>query len=684
MPLAFLNPWLWLGALAVAAPIWLHLRRRQETNLQPFSAVRFLEDQPQPRRGPWRLRDALLFALRALALLLIAAAFAWPYLRGANTAPVKESRVYILDNTLSHQANGGFEHDRDRVLSELGKAGLDIQAAVVELTSTPRVVTAFGDDRQRAQQKVKALESSFERGPYLAAFRMANALLGNSLGEKKRIIFLGDSQENQWTENVNTPPFLRDVDVELSPPAATRLPNLSLAEPRVQRIFLGDKSLINFTVKLGHTGEATTAGIILRANGQVILNRDVDVEKQPQTILLQAQWEADPGAWLRGDAAVTGAPDALEGDNRVFFSLPPVVEGKVALLAQSPYLRLALSPEVMRGQWAARLVDPTRLEAEAAANPDSDVLCLESTYLQSTEGRKLLWRYLADGRGVLLLVNRLTPAIKECLHELGFEAEGTLTCKQGGERFQFVFSNHPIFHPFLSADYGNLMDIKVFRYVQLKATQALPLVFSENGAGLFFQGTREKGKLFVAAFGLDREHSSWPVHPSFIPFLDLALQTARAEDPTPTSFEPGEAGLVHLPAAAKVREVVLRGETGEMARAPVDQGRAELRMPRLPGLYDLTFEDSNHVEKVFSINPSPKESQLVYVDSPEAMRIWRLNQPAAGRSSPAPERARLSRTAILQQRLWWWMLLGVLGALLLETALAEWKGRQAKPSEAHL
>ena len=26
MPFSFLNPWLWLGALALAAPIWLHLR----------------------------------------------------------------------------------------------------------------------------------------------------------------------------------------------------------------------------------------------------------------------------------------------------------------------------------------------------------------------------------------------------------------------------------------------------------------------------------------------------------------------------------------------------------------------------------------------------------------------------------------------------------------------------------
>src|ERR1051325_8514255 len=100
MPFSFLNPWFWLAALAVAAPIWLHLRRKRETNLVRFTALRFLDDQPQPRQGPLRLRNLILLAVRMLALLALVAAFAWPYLRGIDAAPVKESLVYILDNTL--------------------------------------------------------------------------------------------------------------------------------------------------------------------------------------------------------------------------------------------------------------------------------------------------------------------------------------------------------------------------------------------------------------------------------------------------------------------------------------------------------------------------------------------------------------------------------------------------------
>jgi len=673
--LAFLNPWFWLGALALAAPIWLHLRRRQETNLLQFSALRFLDDEPVPRQSPFRLRNFLLFLLRTLALLSVIAAFAWPFLRNANTLPIKESRVYILDNTLSHQANDGFSHDRARLLSELSKAGANIQIAVVELAASPRTLVAFGDSRETAREKVGDLAPSYQRGSYLAAFRQANSLLANSLGAEKHIVLLGDNQENQWNETVSTQPFLRNVQVDLPKAATPLLPNLSVAEPRVQRVFLGDKSLVNFTAKLGHIGDIKTANIILRANGQTVFNRPIDLEKQPGSIMLQAQWEADPTLWLRGDVSVEGTPDALAADNRVYFSLPPVVEGKVTLLAQSHYLRIALSPEIMRGQWATRVLDPTKLSDELSANQDAEVLCIESNFLQSGDARKLLWRYLSNGRGVILLVNRVTPAITGCLRELGFEVEGTVNAgKDAPEKFEFILSNHPIFHPFLSPEYGNLMDIKVSKYTRLQSKQAMPLVFSTRGAGLFFQGTKLQGKLFVAAFGMDRESTSWPIHQTFIPFLDLALQTARADDPTPTTFEPGEVTMIQLPRNSPAREAVLRDESRELTRAPIEQGRAPVHLPDKPGLYTLAFDDSNQIQKVFSVNPPPKESELVFTQAPDAIKAWQINRPA---ETARISTANISQTAILHQRFWWWMVLGGIAALLLETLLAETKKVQA-------
>jgi hypothetical protein len=126
------------------------------------------------------------------------------------------------------------------------------------------------------------------------------------------------------------------------------------------------------------------------------------------------------------------------------------------------------------------------------------------------------------------------------------------------------------------------------------------------------------------------------------------------------------------------KEVVLRDERRVLSRAPVEQGRAQVRMPDKPGVYTLTYDDSTQAEKIFSVNPAPKESQLAYVDTPEALKVWQVNLPPGSGKATAAARGPLSLSGILQQRWWWWMVVVGLAALMLEMALAEAKARQAR------
>lgn len=660
--MSLLFPLALLGALAIAAPIWLHLRRRIDPRLVRFSTLRFLEDSPVAARQPMRLRDLLLFALRALAVVLLASAFAWPFIRKAQTVVIRESRVYILDNTFSHQANDAFIKARDRLAAEVASSKPDVQVAVIELNSQPRILAGFGDDRLTAQQRLKELQPSHQRGSYLAAFRQANTLLQNSLGEKRRIVFFGDHQENQWSEHLNTVPFLAAVELSLHPPSKTNAPNLSLSDAKLQRIFLGDKSIVNFSARLAHDGSARQAQFNLRANGHALLNKELKLDGKPEVITLQTQWEADPNRWIAGELAAEYAGDALPRDNKLFFVHPPVREGSVALLAQSAYLRLALSPEVMRGQWAARVIDPTKISAELAGEQDADVLCIESGYLQSPDARKLVWRYVTNGRGVILLANRLTPAVTGALRELGIEVDAPAESTQSGN-LAYAASGHPIFHPFRSPDYGNLAEVKVHRHVRLKAAQSVPLVFGDRGDALLFQSTRFPGKLLVAAFGFERDQTSWPLHLTFVPFLDLALQHCRSTTADPDMFEAGESAVFTFAQKDGVREVVLAG-----GRFPVTAGKAQVKMPDQPGVYELTADNSATVTRMVAVNPSPKESQLTYLRDPEAPRVWTVQKPSGRPAAYASAAAfALSRAEIFRQRWWWWLIVAGAAALALET-----------------
>ncbi|MCI0745584.1 MAG: BatA domain-containing protein [Verrucomicrobia subdivision 3 bacterium] len=658
--MSLLFPLALLGIAAIAAPLWLHLRRKTDPRLIRFSTLRFLQDSPSPERRPLRLRDILLFALRCLAVVALALAFAWPFVRESKPTIIRESRVYILDNTFSHQANDGVAKARDRIMREISSLGSDVQVAVVELAGAPIVLAGFGDDRLALEQKLRDLQPSHQRGSYLAAFRQANALLENSFGEKKRIIFQTDNQENQWTEHVHTAPFLQNTEVSISPPLA-KLANLSLAFPKLQRIFLGEKSIVTFSAKLSHDGSAPRTEVVLKADGQVLLSKTLDLERKPETVSLQTEWEADANRWISGELTAQYAGDALASDNTLYFTHPPVREGTVAVLAQSAYLRLALSPEVMRGHWGARMIDPAKISEQLASENDAEVLCIESGYLQSPDARKLVWRYLTNGRGVILAANRVSPAVAGALRELGIEADSPAEGKRSGN-LVYIASNHPIFHPFRSPDYGNLGEVKVHRHTRLRAAQGMPLVFGESGDVLLFQGTRFPGKLLVCSFGFEREQTSWPLHLTFIPFLDLALQHCRPTGEDGNNFECGETTTISLPQNSSAREVTVGG-----ARFAVNNATAQIRLPDKPGIYEVSFDSAAEPARRFSVNPPPRESQLGYVSNPEAPAIWTVpNEKGPVAQAGTVPASALSRTDIFRQHWWWWLALAGLVALVTE------------------
>lgn len=665
---SFLNPWMWLAIAGMAAPVWLHLKRKHETNLVKFSAVKFLLDQPEPSKTPLQLQNILLLILRVLALLLLISAFAWPFVRKKNNAIVSESRVYILDNTLSHQVDGGFQKDRDRLLSEISGAGQETQIAVVELTSMPRIVVNFGDDRESSKQRIKELEASCQRGSFLAAFRQANSLLVNSLGQRKRIIILTDNQMNQWSENEGAPPFLQDIEVEI-PKASTSLPvNISLSDPRVQRIFLGDKSLVNFMANLSNQGRVNNAEIVLRVNDQEILRKPINFPDEAGTTIVQAQWDSDPSLWIRGELSIESESDALAPDNKLYFSTPPVEEGRILLLAKSKYLRVALSPDVMKGRWVTRVIEPAQLGSETQ-DPNCDVLCIESDYLQSSHARQLLNRYLSSGKGVLLLMNRVTLLSNAVLKELGFEIDSakSIQIEPQPKHFNYYYGGHPIFQPFLSSDFGNLGEIKVYQHASFLKAQAVPLIYSETGDALFFESQKNAGKLYVSAFGFQKDQSNWPMLSTFIPFLDLCMQQARPQNTNPTQFEPGEVCVMKLSPDIQSHELVLKDKARELQRVPVVENQVRFRVPVYPGMFTLS-DPSVNKDWILCVNPPTRESDLKYTSVPAALQAWKLSANNKNSSDENRETAGwLSRNHILQQRYWWWLLSIGLIALGLET-----------------
>ncbi len=85
---------------------------------------------------------------------------------------------------------------------------------------------------------------------------------------------------------------------------------------------------------------------------------DISLDDKTNQVTIVAQWENDPSLWLTGTVSITAQPDDLPQDDTAYFTVPPVTEGRVALLTQSLFLKAALSAAVARGHWASQVLQP--------------------------------------------------------------------------------------------------------------------------------------------------------------------------------------------------------------------------------------------------------------------------------------------------------------------------------------
>src|ERR1700751_2005865 len=114
--MGFLAPWFLGGLAALGVPVFVHLLRRHVTTPRPVSSLMFFERGTQSSTRHRRLRYLLLFALRAALVLLIALAFANPFVRRANAGANDRLLLLVVDNSFSMKAGTRFADARHAAL----------------------------------------------------------------------------------------------------------------------------------------------------------------------------------------------------------------------------------------------------------------------------------------------------------------------------------------------------------------------------------------------------------------------------------------------------------------------------------------------------------------------------------------------------------------------------------------
>ena len=110
--MGFFAPIFLLGAIAIALPIWLHRLQTQSSDRQPFSSAMLLETTEERVHLQKKLKYLVLLALRVALLLMIALAFAKPFLSRPPTLLLAGDHDRLIENAGAAHRHGSIYQDQ--------------------------------------------------------------------------------------------------------------------------------------------------------------------------------------------------------------------------------------------------------------------------------------------------------------------------------------------------------------------------------------------------------------------------------------------------------------------------------------------------------------------------------------------------------------------------------------------
>src|ERR1700679_2245137 len=162
--MGLLTPWFLAGLAAVGLPIWIHLLKRHKTDPRLFPSLMFFEKREMSSVKHRRLEHILLFALRALMLILLALLFANPFIkRDPSATDGKKVLVIAVDHSFSMRAADHLAKAKDEALSLIAGMRPGDQAQIVALGGTVQALTQLVSDPAELRTAVASIQQGDSR-----------------------------------------------------------------------------------------------------------------------------------------------------------------------------------------------------------------------------------------------------------------------------------------------------------------------------------------------------------------------------------------------------------------------------------------------------------------------------------------------------------------------------------------
>jgi hypothetical protein len=671
--MGFLAPWFLAGLAAVGVPVYLHLLRRDARTPRPFSSLMFFEPRTQSSIHHRRLRYLLLLSLRLALLVLLALAFANPFVnRRAARAASDKLVLIVIDSSFSMRAGSRLSDARREAVSVVtSRRPPSEHVQVMTLDSQLHVLTEPSQDAASQRAALEDIRPSDSRGSFGELVR-AVRLTADSVHGPIELHLFSDMQRSNMAPSVADMVLPDNVTLVLHPVTREATPNWTVESVTAPAQVWGNprdgKPARVQAIVAGYLTPAATRTASLVVNGKTVATARVQV---PAAGRASVEFPAltVPYGFSRSEVRIDSA-DALPSDDAYLFAVDRSDPLRVLLVhaaadSRSPFYFSNALTSAAESAFALQSVT-TEQAASLPLSKYAFVVLSNVTALPASLEKDLLG-YVRGG-GSLLMALGTAAAGRSRVPIFGNSIEEThdysRELSSGRERFLRVGETDQSHASLARA--GNLSGVKFYYVVRVDAADSRVVARLTDHTPVLLDKKIGEGRGLLFASGLDNLTNDLPLHPVFVAFVE---QTARY-----LSGAGRTAGARQVDSLLELRTADEQGASRELGVEVVDpDGHRPLSLKEAAtaqsfrltraGFYQLRLAGGR--QEVVGVNPDRRESNLAVMPD-EVQALWRGSPRPEQTSSPAAQAPARKEP----HSLWWYIMMLALVAALSESWLA--------------
>ncbi len=678
-------------------PILVHLTARDRRNVVRFPSLKFLTRLPYRQVRRQRIRHPLLFAMRALAIVLLVLAFSRPLLRGASAVGAGDGGrevIVALDVSYSMAYGDTWERAVGAVRDAVAALPPASRVSLLTFAEDAQVVAAPAADAQVLTQALDELTPGSGRTRLTPALQAANEILLESPLADREVVLVSDLQARAWDRSERT---------QLIPGAGLTTADLSIRNPANVLIASvdvrgnpDDDSTTTITVRLVNQAPDPVADlpVTVLMDGREAASERVTLEPSGSgTVQLGplSPWGERGGAIQPQPSALTRVTvgidrDKLEPDNAFHLTLSPrpalpvlLIEARDARDDASLYLREALA---VAEEPAFEVVSKRENQVRPADVESVSLVIVHDSPFPGGAAGQALADGVAAGAGLWVILGSRSGVAEDTPLLPGRWRETVDRLEAQGVSLASVDYDHPVFEVFSAPDAGNVAGPRFYRYrpiVLEEGDGASAVARYTDGAVALAARRHGEGRVLLWGSPLDNRWSNLPLQPVFLPFVHQVCQFLGGREAVDPWRQVGEAlnlrqlfAEMDVDADSLEGAVVVATPSGSEQEIRLD-GEAFVTLTEA-GFYQVRLP--NQAPIPVAVNVDRAESDLTRLD-PEAF-VAASTAPAT--TEPGAPAAAGMRTLTLEERerrqgTWWYL---VLVALLLLAAESMWSNRPAQ------